>query len=459
MSNLPRFSTWLERNDGRIEESDQELPRILLLTQVFPPYTDVGAARWEGFAPYITTAGWGMDVIMELPSDPGYTDWSRFRKLPANIRVVACERRRPAWSTLLGKLRRRPAPKTTLSVSTPPATSGIINDSQSTIRRLFSTLVRTQQSRRLVRQFSATGRAIIDRSHQLVVSSGPGHFVHVAAGQIATLCSLPHVIDLRDPWGSPKPTLVNQILTDEELRRCEASTLQQAASIITNTSAARDVLRKRYPQLEARILCIPNGSDLPPIAVRETQPTLFQIAHCGALYLDRDPRPFLSAVGLVRKKLKLDSSQIKLVFMGESASVGGRSLPELASEVGIGDIFEERPMGPRDQAWKLLNESMIAVAFQGRNKTQIPGKIFDYVAFPVWVLALVGSESATADILTGSDAIVLEIDDVAAIARSIEDCYVRFMKGDYPRSVGYDGRFSRAKQAERLIATFRTLVA
>src|SRR4029450_5890675 len=101
MTNLPRFSTWLERDAARSEEADQKLSRILLLTQVFPPHTEVGAARWEGFAPYITAAGWGMDVVMELPSDPAYTDWSRFRKLPANVRVIACERRQPTWLTLI----------------------------------------------------------------------------------------------------------------------------------------------------------------------------------------------------------------------------------------------------------------------------------------------------------------------------------------------------------------------
>jgi hypothetical protein len=75
------------------------------------------------------------------------------------------------------------------------------------------------------------------------------------------------------------------------------------------------------------------------------------------------------------------------------------------------------------------------------------------------VLALVGSESATADILLGSTAIVLDIDDVEGIARSIEECYLRFIQGDLPRAAGYDGRFSRARQAELLIGAFRKLLA
>jgi hypothetical protein len=41
------------------------------------------------------------------------------------------------------------------------------------------------------------------------------------------------------------------------------------------------------------------------------------------------------------------------------------------------------------------------------------GQVCPYVAVPLSVLALVGTDSATADLLAGSDAIVLDIDDEA----------------------------------------------
>ena len=104
----------------------------------------------------------------------------------------------------------------------------------------------------------------------------------------------------------------------------------------------------------------------------------------------------------------------------------------------------------------LLTSSM-AVAFQGETRTQVPAKVFEYVAFPVWLLALVGAESATADLLADSDAIVLDIDDEAGTERAIERCVQRFRAGESARPVGWDGRFSRARQAERLIAELQQL--
>jgi hypothetical protein len=94
----------------------------------------------------------------------------------------------------------------------------------------------------------------------------------------------------------------------------------------------------------------------------------------------------------------------------------------------------------------------MAVAFQGETRTQVPAKVFEYMAFPLWLLALVGAESATADLLADSDAIVLDIDDEAGTAQAIERCVQRFRAGETARPVGWDGRFSRSRQAERLIA-------
>jgi hypothetical protein len=67
------------------------------------------------------------------------------------------------------------------------------------------------------------------------------------------------------------------------------------------------------------------------------------------------------------------------------------------------------------------------------------------------VLALVGAQSATADVLANSDAIVLDLDDEAGAAQAIETCVRRFRAGESARPVGWDGRFSRARQSERLV--------
>jgi len=453
----PGAAQWVKR-DGATDAGASSR-RILLLMTTYPPRTEVGAARWEGFTPPLVRAGWGVDAIIEQPPQPEKPDWDRLSRLPADVRVAAIAIGLPWWHAALmrARARFRSIPRATDNVSTrdsAPAlwTSGI------KVREAMSAAVYAARSRQGVDDLSAAADALADDRHRIVVSSGPPHYVHIAASRLARQRHIPHVVDLRDPWGPIATPLGARLLPDRQLRSSEAPTLERASLIITNTIAAQRVLEGRYPALRDRIRCMPNGSDLDPIdASALPRPSRFCIAHCGSLYLDRDPRPFLRAAGRVRKRLSLGPDDFRIVFMGAPTRVAGRSLSELAAEAGLQGMFEERPPGTREEARQLLRESTMAVAFQGETRTQVPAKVFEYVAFPVWLLALVGAESATADVLANSDAIVLDIDDDAGAERTIETCYRRYRAGESARPVGWDGRFSRARQAERLVAELERL--
>jgi len=436
--------------------------RILLLTTTYPPRTEVGAARWEGFTPYLARAGWGLDAVIEQAPDTEHEDWGRLARLPADVRVVAIAPGNPWWYEAIKRARaplrsqRSERPEPVHEVDAYGSAGGAARPG---LRDAFNAAVHTSRALEGVSALEHVADAIVDERHRVVVSSGPPHYVHVSASRVAARHRVPHIVDLRDPWGSAEPAgLVARLIPDRQLRHFERPTLEQAALIITNTAAAERALAERFPTLRDRILCIPNGSDLEPVSAESRpRPTRFQIAHSGSLYLDRDPRPFLRAVGRVRARLGLGANELRVVFMGTQARIAGRSLTELAAEAGLEGMLEERPSGTRDEARELLRESTMAVAFQGETRTQVPAKVFEYVAFPVWLLALVGAESATADLLADSDAIVLDIDDEAGTERAIEDCVQRFRAGESARPAGWDGRFSRARQAERLIAELQQL--
>jgi hypothetical protein len=452
--------TWLPREvDTTAPASDL---RILLLTTTYPPRSEVGAARWEGFTPYLVRAGWGLDAVIEQTPPTEHPDWGRLARLPADVRVVAIELRHPWWHEAIKRVR---APFKGKRDTTAPvvhevdAYLGKVDVTRAGLRDIVAAAANTSRSHKAVADFTRAGDAVADERHRIVISSGPPHHVHVAASRVATRHDLPHVVDLRDPWGEWEHRRIEgRLLPDEKLRNLEAPTLERAALIITTSVAAKGALGERIPKLRDRIRCIPNGSDVEPESAEPgKQRHLFQIAHPGSLYLDRDPRPFLRAVGRVCARLGLGPDDLRVVFMGNQARIAGRSLSDLATEAGLEGVFEQRPPGTRDEARQLLRESAMAVAFQGETRTQVPAKVFEYVAFPVWLLALVGAESATADLLANSDAIVLDIDDEAGTERAIERCVQRFRAGESARPVGWDGRFSRARQAEGLIAELQQL--
>ncbi|HTK47794.1 MAG TPA: hypothetical protein VL328_07445 [Gemmatimonadaceae bacterium] len=457
---LPRGAEWLPRavDAGPLASAR----RILLLTTTYPPRTEVGAARWEGFTPYLAAAGWGIDAIIEQSPPWEPPDWDRLARLPADVRVAAIATPAPWWQDAMRRARapfRRDTGSAGAYVHAVSGYDAARSDARVGLRQIADAAVHASRARRGLRDLAQAARSVADERHRVVVSSGPPHYVHVAASRVAHGLRVPHLVDLRDPWGGAEPrSFTERLIPDRHLRRFEAVTLERAALVVTNTAAAERALGERFPALRDRIRCMPNGSDVAPVdAASRPAPSRFLIAHCGSLYLDRDPRPFLRAVGCVRERLALGPDDLGVVFMGHPARVDGRSMTELAAEAGLGGLFEERPAGSRDAARDLLRESSIAVAFQGETRTQIPAKIFEYVAFPLWVLALVGTDSATADLLAGSDAIVLDIDDESGAERAVESCYRRHLAGESPRPVGWDGRFSRARQAERLVAELARL--
>ena len=99
-----RVGAWIEHDKPVGPTSGR--PRILLLTQAFPPRTEIGATRWEGFAPFLADAGWGIDVVIEHPKDLPNPDWTRFARLPNDVRVAAAERKRPRFFEVLTGFRR-----------------------------------------------------------------------------------------------------------------------------------------------------------------------------------------------------------------------------------------------------------------------------------------------------------------------------------------------------------------
>lgn len=436
------------------------LPRLLLVSRQYPPSAEIGAARWEAFTRPLVAAGYGLDVIMSHPSELGRLDESRIAALPAQVRVFAAAagegiitRTLLHLSSLVQHRRLRSpgghgdAPSEVLS--------GDSATGEVTVRDTARAMIATARQRSWIRSAIAAAEAIVSDKHCAVLCSGPPHEAYVVAASIARRFGLPLIVDFRDPWRSEVNRLVPlKSLTRDPLRASqEESVLAQAAAILVNTPAAGRVLTQRFPSCADRVHVLPNGSDL-PVEARPPRvaPGPFRLVHTGTLYWGRDPRPFLKAVASVCARLELAPSDLELVFMGADAVINGRPLKEWAADAGLGAHFVQLPFGTREAAQQLLRTATMTVAFQGPSPTQIPAKIYEYASFNAWMLALCGVESATAEALEGSGAIISDLDDVRTIEQAICTSLTAFRAGELPAAVNADGRFSRERHSARLVA-------
>jgi len=105
---------------------------------------------------------------------------------------------------------------------------------------------------------------------------------------------------------------------------------------------------------------------------------------------------------------------------------------------------------PRAEAFEFLARASMLVVLPQDSHLAIPAKLFDYMRFEAWLLALADRDSATGQLLHGTGAHVVEPGDVDAIAAAIESRFQDFRAGATAEPLAGQQRFSRRAQATRL---------
>jgi len=85
-------------------------------------------------------------------------------------------------------------------------------------------------------------------------------------------------------------------------------------------------------------------------------------------------------------------------------------------------------------------------------------KIFEYMRYDAWLLALAERESATELLLRETEADVVSPDDVESIAEVLRSRYADHAAGRRPEPIARDPRFSRRAQAECLFEAIEEIV-
>lgn len=425
--------------------------RLLLVSCVFPPDPSVGALRWQKLARFAADRGWGLDVLMFDPSGLRTRDDSRLTELPAGTRVFGVPRPKAMSPSLLAAWRR------VQRFARAPASNGgngssapSLTDSPSlitTFRRRYVTRFEFRATDRFARNTARIAARIIrvPEVHRAVVSSGPPHMAHEAARRIARASGIPFIMDMRDPWYSEEvvPEFLHRADWLRSAEWYERRCVEQARLVIANTEPAAEALRARYPQ--SRILTVMNGAD-DEVLPRTKRGPRFRIAFAGTLYVGRDPRTLFEAVRRAVRRLNLTPAALEVAFMGSEA-YGGTPIVDLAAESGIADFFTFEPPGSRAAALEFLASAAMLVNLPQHVRLAIPAKIFEYVRFNAWLLALAEPGSATEALLRNTGADLVEPEDVDGIAAVIHSRFEAYRRGDRPRALNADGRFDRQRQA------------
>lgn len=227
--------------------------------------------------------------------------------------------------------------------------------------------------------------------------------------------------------------------------------MKAAGLVVANTEPAREALVRRYPDAAERMVAVMNGFDegpLPDASVGEdTAGERFRLAHAGTVYLDRDPRALFRALARLAAARDLGPDRLGMTFFGCT----DEAVQRMAEDERVGPFVELIPFLPRDELARRLVRCPVLVVLPQDSDMAIPSKVFEYLRFPAWVLAMAEADSATGRVLRDTPAAVASPSDVDGLAAQLADWFERFEGGERPEPpAALAPELSRRAQADLL---------
>jgi hypothetical protein len=419
--------------------------------------------------------GWTLDVITLDPDDQSAPDRSRLVELPPGTRVYGVREPRLwvraaeefAWR-MYRTIRPRQsragnaaggAPLTVkVETSTAPSELHWPPRRASDFRRAYYAGVDYLHYVAWARAAQHLGERLLrDVNYAALISCGPPHTAHLATLYLSRRTRLPMIVDMRDPWSQIQrlPEAVASPLWWRLARHYERDVLHEAAMVAANTEPARDALQALYPEARDRIIAVMNGYDDEPLPPANPG-ACFTVTYAGTVYLDRDPSALFLAASRLISRLRLTPGQFAIQMIGDVE--GAFPVAEMIARDGLAGFVNLLPRRPRGQLMRDLASAAMLVSLPQDSTMAIPSKIFEYIRFPAWVLALTDAGSATEAVLRDTGADVVRPGDVDGIEAVLLRRYMQFAAGERPQPVARDTRLSRRYQAGVFLDTLERCI-
>ncbi|HET8947105.1 MAG TPA: glycosyltransferase [Candidatus Polarisedimenticolia bacterium] len=435
------------------------MPRLLIVSQAFPPDAAVGAKRVRRMARHLSGLGWDVDVLTVTVSGYERLDFTlvepdasyRVRRSFAVTPMLWGRRLRdrlwrgakePADTRMDGS-----APKTDRTGEAGPA-EGHENGPWVSLRACLTT---PDEYAGWIPSAVATGLTVA--RPDLILASGPAWSSLMAAAAIARLRGVPLVLDYRDPWTSTAHRLDTESFRGRLERLAETRTLAQAVGLVATTKGVLESVRSLRP-LPGRV--VHNAYDLD--LVRDIEPWTspkFTVVYAGSFYSGRNPGPIVRALAHLKKRGMLPERGLELRVVGTSP----RDVARLVAGTGLEEHVVLENLLPYREALRRVAGADVLLLVIGRNHAEmLPAKLFDYLATGRFILGIGPSPSEAADILRSSGAgVMVDPDDVPGIAAALA---ARF---EAPRTSGSspdcDGPYEASRTMRDLDLFLREFVA
>ena len=280
------------------------------------------------------------------------------------------------------------------------------------------------------RAFRAMGREKFD----LLYSSYPPASAHLLGLLLKERTGLPWVADFRDSWvyDPLDPSLLETPYRRKFEARLEEATLHLADAVVVATEGVADYLRETYPAAASRIHVVTNGFEPEdfPHSVPLPRGEVLQLAHTGSFSIchpQRTPQPLFAALEALLADEPSWSERLRLDLIGllsPEEEHAARGLVE-AGLIRLHGVEERSAALAHQQRAHVL---LLIDHVRPWPATNVPGKLYEYLAAARPVLAL-GGEGMVQRMVRELDlGFFAQADDPVAIRSTLEELYALFRR-------------------------------
>src|SRR5690554_4717265 len=391
----------------RTQSGDLGGRRVLFIAYFFPPAISTGvpgSMRTVKFLRYLHN---GECHVLTGPADTREQDNALAHlSLPVNGEVI---HRVAPWDifkkllgmrqALKGLARREPASNNHSESSAQSTQTSVFKataedtDTRSAFQRLkdfiYDLCYFPDQAGPWIIPAARAGKKLV-KTHQIdvIFATGSPWSGLITGYLISKATGKPLIIDFRDPWmDNPFHQSKGKCL-DKWAATLERKVVEHAAAVSLNTEPLRKAFLTRYPHIpEDRFFVMPNGYDLADFNLAgasseaSDSASYLDLYHAGFLYGVRDPAPLLDAIRDVNQEISengLLAKPIRFVQIGEIQL--SYDIKERYKDLLEAGTLKLEPARPYKECLTKLTTADAVVNIQPFTESQIPSKLYDYLA-------------------------------------------------------------------------------
>lgn len=375
------------------------MKKVLILTYYWPPGGGAGVQRWLKFVKYLNDFGWEPIVYTAENGEMPVIDNSLQKDIPKGTKVLKTKIWEPYsfYKAFIGRKKEDKINASFLSENKKPSLTEKISV---WIRGNF--FIPDARKFWIKPSIKYLKEYLSKNPVDVIISSGPPHTMHlIGLGLKKEFPSIKLVADFRDPWTEIDfyEELMLSNSADAKHKKLELEVLTKADSIISVGKGMSEGFKKILGKQSEKFHVITNGYDEDDVykgALEKDKK--FSIAHIGTLVKSRNPETLWK----VLKQLVSENENFKKDLEIKLVGKVDFFVKEQIEKYGLSSFVNKIDYLPHSDVIREQQKSKVLLLLVNQTKNAkaiVTGKIFEYLAAQVPILAIGPPDGDLADIL------------------------------------------------------------